>query len=113
MLPPINNARSPLFEAQNSSRYERQALIADYEQRSNCRLIVMIGEIFYSGVTILEDIIHDADPGEDLHLMLASPGGDGESAVRLARSKDATHPTCWAARPNPHNPPLTAIPRFG
>lgn len=82
-------AQSPLLEAQNSSRYERQALIADYERRTSCRLVVMVGEILSDGVTFLEEIIHNSDPAQDLHLILASPGGDGETAVRLARSMQA------------------------
>ena len=77
------------MEAQNSGRYERQALIADYERRASCRLVVMVDGIFSEGVTFLEEIIHDADSAQDLHLMLASPGGDGETAVRLAHSMQA------------------------
>lgn len=84
-----NHSRSPLFSAQNSGRYERQSLIAEYEQLAGCRLVVMIGEIFNNGVTFLEELIHEAAPSEDLHLILASPGGNGEAAVRLARSMQA------------------------
>ena len=85
----INHPRSPLVEAQNAGRSERQALIADYERRVGCRLVVMIGEILNESITFLEDVIYDADRSEDMHLMLASPGGDGEAAVRLARSMQA------------------------
>ena len=81
-----NHSRSPLAEAQNSGRNRRQALIADYEQRMGCRFVAMVGGISANGVTYLEEFICDADPGQDLHLMLASPGGDGEAAVRLAHS---------------------------
>jgi hypothetical protein len=34
-------------------------------------------------------MIFDADPSEDLHLLLDTPGGDGETAVRLVRSAQA------------------------
>ena len=64
-------------------------MIADYEQSNQCRLIVMAGPIFDPHITLVEDLIYDADPEEDLHLMLASLGGDGEAAVRLARSMQA------------------------
>jgi membrane-bound ClpP family serine protease len=46
----------------------------------------MIDAIFYPSVTLFEELIWDADPGQDLHLLLDSPGGDGETAVRLARA---------------------------
>lgn len=46
----------------------------------------MIDAIFPDGVTLFEEVIHDASPVQDLHLLLASPGGDGETAVRLVRS---------------------------
>ncbi len=83
------HSQSPYFRANNSARYERQAMIADYEQKQNCRLTVMAGPIFGDSITLFEDLIHDANPDEDLHLMLASPGGDGEAAVRLARAIQA------------------------
>jgi hypothetical protein len=78
--------QTPLFHAQNAERYARQTLIRQYEQRFGCRLIVMMDAIFPWGVTLLEELIAGADPSEDLHLILDSPGGDGETAVRLVRS---------------------------
>ncbi len=80
---------SPLSEARTVGRRERQALIARYEHLAGCRLVVMIDQISRDSITFLEDLIHDADPGEDLRLMLVSPGGNGEAAVRLARSMQA------------------------
>ncbi len=64
-------------------------MIASYEQNFDCRLTVMVGHILDNNVTLFEDLIYDANPKEDLHLMLASPGGDGEAAVRLARTIQA------------------------
>jgi len=49
----------------------------------------MIDAIFPDSIMLLEELIADADPEEDLHLILDSPGGDGETAVRLARSAQA------------------------
>jgi ClpP class serine protease len=49
----------------------------------------MIDDIFPDSVALLEDLIYDADPGQDLHLLLDSPGGDGETAIRLVRSMQA------------------------
>ncbi len=84
-----NPPQSPLFRANNADRYERQSMIAAYEQDYACRLAVMAGPIIDESITLFEDIIYDADPNEDLHLMLDSPGGDGEAAIRLVRSIQA------------------------
>lgn len=46
----------------------------------------MADVIFPMSVTYFEELIFDANPEEDLHLMLDSPGGDGETAVRLVRA---------------------------
>ena len=81
--------QSPLFHAANANRYDRQSLIGEYEDAVNCRLVVMIDEIFDYSITLFEDLIYDANPDQDLHLMISSPGGDGEAAVRLVRSIQA------------------------
>lgn len=77
--------RSPLYEAQHSARYERQRLIASYEQQYGARLAVLIDELFPHSVTLFEELLFDADPNQDLHVLLATPGGDGETAIRLVR----------------------------
>lgn len=46
----------------------------------------MADGIFPDSITLFEELIYDADPDQPLHLILNSPGGDGETAVRLARS---------------------------
>lgn len=90
-LPPLRGhgrtpvERTPLFKAQHSARYDRQALISQYQELTGARLIVMIDQIFHHGVTLLEELVADADPHQPLHLMLSTPGGDGEVAVRLLR----------------------------
>ena len=81
--------QTPLFDAEHSERYVRQGLIRDYEARFGCRLVVLVAAIFREIVTVFEEVIFDADPNEDLHLLLDTPGGDGETAVRLVRSAQA------------------------
>lgn len=76
---------SPLFHAQHAPRYDRQALIREYDQKYNCRLIVMQDAILHFGVTLFEELVYDANPEQDLQLLLWSPGGDGEIAIRLLR----------------------------
>ena len=78
--------RSPIFHAQQSDRYARQELIRQYEERFDCRLVVMISPIVAESVTLFEELIYDADPDEDLQLLLDSPGGDGEVAIRIVRA---------------------------
>jgi ClpP class serine protease len=52
-------------------------------------LIVMIDGVFIHGVTLLEELLTDAEKDQPLHLFLSSPGGDGEVAVRLVRALQA------------------------
>ena len=78
--------QSPLFHALNAERYSRQSLIEAYEAEFDCALVVMIDAIFPESITLFEELIFDANPEQDLHLLLHSPGGDGETAVRLVRS---------------------------
>jgi len=48
-------------------------------------LVVLIDAIFPAIITMFEEVICDADPEQDLHLLLDTPGGDGETAIRLVR----------------------------
>ena len=82
-------SQSPLYHAANADRYDRQEAIRAYEQKFGCCLIVMIDAIFQPSVTQFEDLIYDADPAVDLHLLLNSPGGEGETAIRLVRAAQA------------------------
>jgi hypothetical protein len=78
--------QSPLFHAENSLRYDRQSLISEYEALFSCRLAVIFDMIWPISISFFEELIYDMDKTMDLHIMLMTPGGDGESAVRLARS---------------------------
>ena len=78
--------QSPLFHAENAERYSRQAMIAEYEGIHGCRLVVVFDQLGPVSVSFFEELVFDADPDEDLHVMLITPGGDGETALRLARS---------------------------
>lgn len=85
-------SQSPLYHAEHSDRYERQALIRQYEEATKASLIVVIDTIGPWSITYLEELFFsNRNPGKDLdlHLMLETPGGDGEIAVRMARSMQA------------------------
>lgn len=79
------NARSPLYEAHHGQRYERQGLIQQYQDKHQCRLVVVADILMSDSVTLFEETLYDADPSQDLHVMLATPGGHGETAIRLVR----------------------------
>ena len=64
-------------------------MIREYQERYSCRLIVVIDAIFPPSITHFEELVYDADPSADLHILLNSPGGDGETALRLVRSAQA------------------------
>ncbi len=80
---------TPLFEAAHADRYERQQLIRAYQEKYECRLVVVVDAIFPDSVTAFEELVYEADPAQDLHFMIVSPGGDGESAVRILRAAQA------------------------
>ncbi len=50
----------------------------------------MVDVIDPEQVTYFCELLHNADPNVDLHLMLRSPGGDGTAAIRLARAAQAS-----------------------
>lgn len=77
---------TPLFHAQNDARYLRRGLIRAYQEKYDCRLIVMIDLVRPESVAYFCELIHDSDPDRDLHVLLRSPGGDGQVAVRLVRA---------------------------
>jgi hypothetical protein len=81
---------TPLFLALNDARYLRRTLIRDYQQKHDCRLGVMIDLIHPDSITLFAELLYGADPRQPFHLLLRSPGGDGEVAIRLARMAQAS-----------------------
>lgn len=80
---------TPLFRAQHEARYRRQSLIRAYQEAYGCNLVVFIDQILSESVTYFAELLDGLDASRDLHLMLCSPGGDGETAIRLARMAQA------------------------
>lgn len=77
--------RSPLYEAHHAPRYERQELIRQYQNSYRCRLVVVSDILIPNSVTLFEEALYDADPAQDLHVILATPakrhrGARGETA---------------------------------
>ncbi|MCY3646952.1 MAG: ATP-dependent Clp protease proteolytic subunit [Chloroflexi bacterium] len=61
-------------------------MIREYEERFNSNLIVFVGEITLESTTYFEELLHDVTPDQDLHLLIGSAGGDGETALRILRA---------------------------
>ena len=64
-------------------------MIREYEGEFDATLIVYHDLIFPRVITPFQDALYDADREKNLHLLLASLGGDGETAVRLVRAAQA------------------------
>lgn len=82
---PFLSGRTPLFEAQNSDRYQRQKLVEHYQELTGANLITFIDQIYPDGIVMLEDLLYDCSSERELHVLLSSPGGDGETALRMIR----------------------------
>lgn len=89
--------QTPLFYAEHADRYARQEMIRAYQDAFGCRLLVIFDALLDYSVNILEDLIFDASPDEDVHVLLATPGGDGEVALRMVRSVQARCKTLTVA----------------
>ncbi len=90
-------SRGPLFEAQNSLRYERQQLIRQYQEAYNCRLVVMIDTLFSRSVTLFEEVLYDADPLSET-VLANSISAEARRTTQLIRTPDSTIAGCWYAR---------------
>lgn len=73
------------MEARHSLLDDRQRLIVEYEAARDSRLVVVTGPLVFQSVTLLEELLIDVEPSRDLHLLLNTLGGDGETAIRLVR----------------------------
>ncbi|MGH8872880.1 MAG: SDH family Clp fold serine proteinase [Acidimicrobiia bacterium] len=77
--------QTPYFYALQGDRYSRQELIREYEELTDRSLVVLIGQLDNEVIPPFVDAIGDIDRAGPLDLMLASPGGDAESALRIAK----------------------------
>jgi len=77
--------QTPLYHAHHADRYQRQELIKAYEQHVGARLVAAVDQIDLDFVLNLEEHLQGEKGDRPLHLLLRSPGGDGEQAVRAIR----------------------------
>jgi hypothetical protein len=79
-------SQTPLFHAQHADRYRRQGNLRQFEAEYGCRLIVVGGPIYDFCVPMFEDALTKVGKDDRLCVMISSPGGDGETALRMVRS---------------------------
>jgi len=86
----VDHGRSPLYEALNARRYQRQNLIRDIESLTDRRLAVYFANVNHpsSGISQpdvapFQDLLFDCEPHCSLDLLLQSPGGDIDIAEKL------------------------------
>lgn len=87
-LDPIASpTQTPLFHSLNAARYARQDKIREVEQRTGRRLLCWIAEphaeINKFDIPPMGDLLHDVADGEDVDLMLQTPGGDVDVAEKI------------------------------
>ena len=88
------STRTPLYEAYNSARYERQELIRQIQAQTKRRLISYVSgngrRIDRDDTMPFVDLLYQLSPGENVEIMLHTLGGSVDSAeklMRLVRSK--------------------------
>lgn len=84
---PAPALKTPMFQASHSDRYLRQSLIKKIEQTTSRRLICFVcGEdalIKRDDTLGFVDLLTNVNEGEDLSLLLHTPGGDPDAAEKL------------------------------
>jgi hypothetical protein len=80
-------AQTPLFHTLEQARYVRQGHIREIEERTERRLIAYVAgpAASVSAIDILpfHDLLQDVAEGDDLDLLLHTPGGDVDQAERI------------------------------
>jgi DNA-binding NarL/FixJ family response regulator len=82
---PPHPRQSPVYHALHADRYHRQELIRAYEQATGAKFVAALDYIDIDFVLNLEEHLINEKGDRELHLMLRSPGGDGEQAIRAIR----------------------------
>ena len=90
-VPPGN--RTPLFEANNAARYQRQTIIKQIQAHTGRRLICYVSGsacmISENDTMPFVDLLHHVQPGESVELLLHTTGGSidaSEKLIRMVRS---------------------------
>ena len=82
-----SSARTPMYAASNYDRYHRQDLIRKIQDQSGFRLICYVSGahcgIEHDDAMHFRDLLHRVADGENIELMLHTPGGDIDAAEML------------------------------
>ena len=82
-------SRTPLFEANNAARYQRQTIIREIQGRTGRRLLCYVSGndciINNNDIRPFVDLLHHVKSGEKLDLLLHTMGGSGDAAEKLVR----------------------------
>jgi hypothetical protein len=85
--PPTPVSKTPLFQAINAARYQRQALIREIQGLEGPKLICYVAGIDApvdrEDVLGIVDLLHNIPPGHAIDLMLHTGGGDIDAAEKL------------------------------
>jgi Serine dehydrogenase proteinase len=87
--------KTPMFTAENSSRYQRQAIIKEIEALSEGRQLIcyVAGEnadIDRDDTIGFNELLYKIAPGSSIDLLLHTPGGDVDAAEKLISMVQAT-----------------------
>ena len=81
--------QTPVFRATQAARYQRQEAIKEIEAAIGHRVICYVATaeayLTRSDVLFFADLVHDLEPDDDVHFMIAANGGDVDAAFRVAR----------------------------
>lgn len=81
--------QTPVFRATQAPRYQRQDLIKQIEDALGQRVICYVAGqeslLARSDVLFFADLVHDLQPNDDVHFVIAGSGGDVDAAFRVAR----------------------------
>jgi hypothetical protein len=84
---PSGPKKTPMYQAFNAARYQRQALIREIQEATGRCLICYVSgigaEIDRDDTLGFVDLLHNLTPGEDLDLLLHTGGGDIDAAEKL------------------------------
>lgn len=82
-----NPTKTPMYEAVNALRYQRQDMIRDLERTTERRLLCYVNgkaaTIDRDHVVGFMELLHNADQNEPIDLLLHTSGGDVDAAEKL------------------------------